>query len=228
MKTGWTLRLLAFSGLLAILGCVGQVRVNAVKSAGVDRIPLKLGLYPFLSTAVTDSRVNAYAGARLLDVSVGKMGDDVAILPPANTEMKITQESQIMTDSLSMELSARGFALKQLPVEVSGDKNGEPKDRKGFFIGVNLLEELRSNYGIDAIALCDAFFVLDRSNGGVPEKKVVAAHIKIVDTKTLDVLAQAQLPYRAEGYDLNETVKALAVSLAQLADPESKAGPEPK
>ena len=225
-------RFLLIPFLFLILGCdtlPARINLVAVKSNGVEHIPLKLGIFPFLSTPIQGSGTGtAYSfysageGSLKSATSVSKMGDNVAITPAADTDLLVTQESQIMTDMLSTDLSSYGFTLKQLPVEMQTDKNTDPNKRKGFFISMNLLNDLRSNYGIEAIALCDAFFILKYNYGASAEKRVVSAHVKIIDTKTLDVLAQVNLPYLADGFNLNDTSAGMADSIARLADLDVK------
>ena len=225
-----------FLGLLSILittGCESvPVRINltSVKSQGVEQIPSKLGIYPFLSTSLAGEPGSAYGlcgmegGKTASSLSVSKMGDNVAITPASNTTLLVTQESQILSDSLSTDLSSCGFSLKQLPVEMQDEKNTASDKRKGFFISINLLNDLRTNYGIEAIALCDAFFIIKNNyyERVPPEKRVVSAHVKIIDTKTLDVLGQVNLPYIAEGANMNDTASEIAASLAKLANMDLK------
>jgi len=145
-------------------------------------------------------------------------GANVAIAPAANTELSVTQESQMLTDLLSTDLSSYGFTLKQLPVDLQVPQTPDSKEAKAFFISMDLLDDLRTNYGMEAIVLCDAFFTNAFHIGDGPEKRVVSATLKVIDTKTLDVLAQVTLPYNANGSNFNDTAAELAASLARLAN----------
>ena len=222
----WSLLMLLL--VLPIYGCVtapSSISIMAVKSNGVERIPIKLGIYPFLSTPLSGSGYGYFsprANVKEASLTTTRMGDNVAITPPANTEMLITQDSQMMTDLVSASLSSHGFSLKQLPVEMQDDKNAVANEHKSFYISMNLLNDLRTNYGVEALALCDAFFMVVNNYGAPPEKRVVSANIKIIDTMTLDVLAQVNLPYVAEGINFNEAATQISLSLARLADMDVK------
>ena len=213
-------RLLPFILILTLLGCApDRIIIQSVKSSGVDQIPKKFGIYPFLSTRMTGANYTMGSASLLsMSANIAKNKDNVAITPGANTELAITQESQILTDLLSSNLSSYGFALKQLPVDLQVPQNPDSKETKTFFISLNLLDDLRTNYGMDTIILCDAFFTNAYQYGVGPEKRVISANIKVIDTKTLDVLAQVTLPYNSEGCELNDTASQLATSLAKLAN----------
>src|SRR5208337_1446379 len=101
-------RLLPFFLILTLLGCVpDRVIIQSVKSSGVDQIPTKFGIYPFLSTRMTGENYTLGSSSLLsMSAKVAKNNGNVAITPAANTELSITQESQILTDLLSSNLSS--------------------------------------------------------------------------------------------------------------------------
>jgi hypothetical protein len=197
--------------LSLVAGCMG-VRVLSSTSDGVDRIPSKIALYPLLSTPV-GKPVGRWSPATL-SVRREKMGDNVVISPPAETDMQITQESQIVTGLISTMLSAVGFSLKELPVEVL--PKGEKDKSSRFVISVNLLEQLREQYDLRTLVIGTAFFIVDHSYGP-SGRRITSAHLKVIDVETLDVLGQVTVPYSTHGEDLNEVSEKLALALADMA-----------
>lgn len=226
--------------MVVLAGCEtipSAYNIISIKSNGVLQIPKKLGVYPFLSTDFQGSsyyRANSFSSLEakqaqnVVEIVPKTQADDTstatpqpvesgaALVPSVTTNMSITSDGQILSDLFSTDLSTDGFSLQQLPIQMQDGKN--PDQNKTFCISMDLLNNLRSKYGIEAIALCDAFFTTVYTEGGISEKRVVAAHVKIIDTNTLDVLGQVTLPYNAEGKNMNETASRFAESLAQLAD----------
>ena len=118
-----------------------------------------------------------------------------------------------MTDLVSTALMSRGFQLKQLPVSVKDQDGKTTGDGKVFYIGMDSLKEMQATYGVNAVMLGNVFITIERSAGNMSEKRVVSAHIKIVDIKTLDILAQVTLPDSAHGFTMDETSEEIANAL---------------
>jgi hypothetical protein len=211
----WRLFVLAFF-LLAPSGCVTTSApfLKVVKSEGVDQIPLKLGVYPFLSTAT--SGASHYGTLGTLDSSLRLTHDSVAIVPPTNSTLLVTQDSQLLTDQFTTALAGHKFSLKQFPVELVQEKDGGKNDPKGFYLSLGLLREMKEKYGTEAVVMGNVIVVNGSYMQGY-EKKVQAVHVKVVKIESLDVLAQVNLPYRQDGYEFNATAEELAAALARLA-----------
>jgi|SRR5579859_686119 len=219
-------RALALFPLILLLGCLpDRVELKAFKTQGVDHIPTKIGFFTFLSNAVQGSYGTPYqyygaSEARILSATprIKKTESNVAIVPATGMDLVITPDGQMLTDLVTTSLAAKGFSLKQLPVEMQEAKDKEQKASKSFYISLNLLMELKEKFGIEAIALGDAFFTTVMSGTSYrPETRVTMAHIKIVDITTLDVLAEVSTPYQMDGFNINQTSDALAESLGELA-----------
>ncbi|HUV36522.1 MAG TPA: hypothetical protein VMX58_06250 [Patescibacteria group bacterium] len=220
-----TIKVTILCGMLVVMmtGCFPPGgEIIGTMTAGVDRIPTTLGLYPLLSTPI-----QAYVG-RYSDIVrhretlavKRRMPDNVVIVPPAESDLMVTGESQILTGLVSMQLSTFGFSLKELPVEVPAtddDRYGEGDDDHRFVISLNLLERLREDYGVRALVVGSAFFITEMGHGLPPEQRVISAHLKVVDIATLDVLGQVNLTYDAYGVDMNVVSEMIAEELAYMA-----------
>jgi hypothetical protein len=194
-------------------------KVASTMSDGVDRIPTKIGCYPLLSTVVDYEQRRGWRHVKPLG-SMEKSDSHVYITPPTETGLSVTQESQILTGLVSMELAAYGFHLKELPVEVLDvDENGYDSDSVGktFVISLDLLDELHDNYGVEALLMGEAFFMIDPASVHL-EREVTYARLKVVDIETLDVLAQVTMSYDADGADLNKAAQKMAREMAMMAN----------
>ena len=132
------------------------------------------------------------------------------IIAPAETKLAVTMQSQTLTSLLQVELSKRGFSMKELPVEVpEGQDNGGTST---FFVSLSSLKHLRDEYGLKAIVLGNAYFLPDRVD---PTRFVVAeAYLRVIDTETLDVLCYMTLTDTYGGDDLDKVATAFAQELA--------------
>ena len=202
--------LVKVSLIFIAVGCAPTSKVISVKSSGVEQIPLKVAIYPLLSSAKPD-----YHG----EVRALSSAGNVVIAPPAETQLSITQDSQIMTGLISTQLAAHGFALKELPVEITESETSASSNevKNAFAISMDLLNQLRENYGIQTLVIGNAFFVNQHLGTSFLGKRVIFAHIKIIDIKSLDVLAQVSLPYNMDGVELNEAAEQISNALARLA-----------
>ncbi|UCF04283.1 MAG: hypothetical protein JSV33_10050 [bacterium] len=206
--------------IVVVTGCMprGAPRIKAGTSAGVDRIPTEIGIFPLLSTPV--GRYGRRGIREAVKMEVRRRAEDIVIVPPTEMELKVTQESQIMTGMLSTDLSAAGFSLKELPVEVApgwNDPEHPRAKRDAFMISLDLLDEIRDRYGIEALLVGNAFFLAEHYSGLPPERRVTFAHIKVIDIETLDILAQATFPYDSYGDDVEIVTERIALSLAEMA-----------
>ena len=191
-------------------------------TAGVDTIPATLGLYPLLSTPI-----RKYSGVysdivhhRETLAVKRRMPDNVVIVPPIESELTVTRESQILTGLVSTQLSTFGFSLKEIPVEALPEDEGRYGDTgsdRQYAISINLLERLREEYGIGALIVGSAFFVTEAGRGLPPEQRVVSAHLKVIDIATLDLLGQVNLSYDSYGVDMNVVAEMMAEELAYMA-----------
>jgi hypothetical protein len=199
--------------LTAVPGCYQSgVKVTSTMSPDVDRIPAIVGVHPLLSSPVRPR--GAVRLETLSPKSVAAEEERVYIAPPAETELLLTQQSQVMTDMLSTELASKGFKLKQLPVEVrdgdDGDGNGDV-----FVMSLSLLNHLQENYDLGAVVLGNVFFVTDPYDRTV---KVSVAYLKVVDVRTLDVLAQITGTYAKPGQPIGDVAASMAAELAAMAE----------
>lgn len=218
-------RSLVFGGVLAlmIMGCFPTgSKIIGTRATGVDYIPKKLCFYPLLSTHIGryGKRYDKIVRSEITSAVERRMPDNVVIVPPAETDLSITRESQIMTGLISTQLTTFGFALKELPVEVlqkGDDSSDRMEDESRFAISLNLLEQLREEYDIQAIVIGHAFFITDSGRSMPPEQRVISAHLKVVDIITLDVLGQVNLTYDSYGVDMNLVSELMAEELAYMA-----------
>lgn len=205
---------IAAAALLPLVaGCLAMGgKVTSVKSPGVDLIPVEIGFYPLLSTTPFDDH-RPWGAVKSLDTRASEKG--IYIMPPAESDLALTRESQIMTGLLSTELSIHGFHLKELPVEQVSDPNA---DDKGFVLSLDLLHRLREGYNVKAVLVGNAFFVSTHRGGLSDQMSVASAHLKVIDSETLDVLGQVNMAYDADGVDMNDVAATMALSLAELAE----------
>jgi hypothetical protein len=202
----------------ALAGCAATGgHVTTTRPPGAARIPVTVGLYPLLTTEVA----KAHRGElRVLDMFEDRGHDQIYITAPAESKLVVTLQSQMMSDILEAELSYTGFKLKQLPV---GTPVGEDSDEKKFVVSLELLETMREDYGLRAVLIGNVYFGQDRYQPG--KMLVRAAHVKVVDAATLDVLCHISLAYD-EGYfaTIEEASQEIAAELgaqAGLSPPEA-------
>lgn len=201
---------------VGLSGCSSAGRVQTIPSPDVDRIPASIAVYPVLSTKeVIPARFETYGAVdpRARNLSGSGERKQVYIAPPADSELMITQPSQILTSELSAEMARSGFRLKELPYEVVTHENGEKSD---YVISLDLLDRMREEYGLDAIVVGNAFFV-GGPGFGWRETRITAAYLKVIDTETLDVLCQVTMSYDPQGRDLNQVAAELADELTKMA-----------
>lgn len=167
---------------------------------------MKIAVYPLLTAEV----VPAIERPRYSPASTRAVDDRMYIVAPAETKLVSTLQSQLLTSLLSAELSGRGFTLKELPVEAPSEQS--EKDQNSFFVSLETLRRLREDYGLEAILVGNVYFVPDKLDPTVVYVK--AAHLRLVDTGTLDVLCHVSYSdqYRVESVE--SVAEGLALALA--------------
>lgn len=210
MTTGFR-NTLALVLLLAAVGpaCAPTPGVRTVPSAGVERIPADIAVHALLGNATRTSF------HRAIDPLADRAQRRVHLVPPTESELAVTPASQMLTGELTARLLHHGFTLRELPCEVLEDQG--PHGRDAYVISLDLLEDLRERHGLEAVLVGNAFFA-GGIGGGPRGLRVVAAYLKLVDTRTLEVLCQVSLPYEEYGRELHEVADVLARDLAALAD----------
>ena len=194
--------------LLPSLRCIQYgARIKGNLAPHVEQIPGNIAIFPLLSTPLKHRRMP--------QVHLMKSKGQVYITPPAETDLKITQRSQIMTDMISSELMDFGFVLKQLPVEVTGNDSSSIGADRRIGVSLELIRELREKYNLEAILIGNVFFTRDVNMPG--RVLVTAAHLKMVDVETLDMICHVSYPYEERGEEIESISYSLARELALMA-----------
>jgi hypothetical protein len=192
------------------LGCAStDERVVVTPSAGVERIPVKIAVYPLL----TSETAQIVRQPRYFPMTTSAAEDRMYIVAPAETKLMSTVQSQLLTSLLSAQLSDNGFTLKELPVEAPAEQS--EKDRNSFFVSLETLRHLREDYGLEAILVGNVYFVADERDPTVIW--VRAAYLRLVDTATLDVLCHVSISDRYRGDSMEDAARSLAFALAKEA-----------
>lgn len=208
MRNGLIAGLLVMVSIAA--GCLAMGNsVTGNLSQDIDRIPTTIGVYPLLSVPVAPGH------PRFGSLDVRAEQDGVYIVPPSESRLVVTAESQILTGFISSELLSLGFDLKEVPVEAA-DGDLSPGRGGVFVITLELLRSLRAEYGLEAILIGNAIF--GRCPSDPSERCVNAAYLKVVDVESLDVLAQVTLSYDKIGSDINVAAREMALALAMMAE----------
>jgi len=184
-------------------------RVIVTRSAGVERIPTKIAVYPLL----TSEAAQVIHQPRYFPMTTRAADDRMYIVAPAETKLVSTVQSQLLTSLLSAELSGRGFTLKELPVEAPSEQS--EKDQNTFFVSLETLRHLREDYGLEAILVGNVYFVADERDPTVIW--VRAAYLRLVDTGTLDVLCHVSISDKYGGDSMEDAARGLALALAKEA-----------
>jgi len=216
----WLLLLLALASGMAAACFRPQVQ-----SARVDEavpVPATLGVFPILSSIEVRHGYPHPPRYELYD-------DQIIVTPPADMSMAVTPESRMLSNAFSMALQKQGFGLKELPVErLVGDTAGDGGGVDRYGISLELLRQLRNEFGLEAIVVGDAYFLHRYNGASAPAIEVVAAHLRVIDTATLDVIAQVDMPYDASGAGINDVARELAAEMARMGPQVAKAEPAKK
>jgi hypothetical protein len=197
---------------LAVLaaGCASMdERVVITPAAGVEKIPVKIAVYPLL-TAETP---RIAAPPRYSPMTTRTAEDRLYIVAPAETKLVSNMESQLLTSMLAARLSDNGFTLKELPVEAPSEQSERAENN--FFVSLETLKHLREDYGLEAILVGNAYFVADQRDPTVIW--VRAAYLRLVDTATLDVLCHVSISDKYRGDSMEGAAQSLAHALAREA-----------
>jgi hypothetical protein len=195
-------------GAMLLAGCAsGGGEVTVTKSPGVETIPKTVGIYPLLSTETTVPH------PRPIPFSTKADREGVYITPPTDSKLTLTLQSQMVTDLLGAELSYRGFALKEVPVETPEERGD--KHENTFYVSLALLEQLREDYGLQALLLGNVYFVPNRYDPA--EFLVRAAYLRMIDVATLDVLCHVSINNGTYGATMEETARQLGLELGAMA-----------
>jgi len=200
--------------LLSVLcGCVPlmEERIHATSTPGVEEIPDTIAIYPLLSAEM--ARPHAIEERMHDAVSTSAKEDRMYIVPPVETKLAVTMQSQMLTSLLAAELSRRGFALKEIPVETP--EGGYGQEQNVFFVSLASLNQLREKYGFRAVLVGNAYFIPDKENP--LDFNVGAAFLRVVDIGTLDVLCHVTLTDTYGGDTLEDVARGFAQVLAQKA-----------
>jgi hypothetical protein len=195
-------------------GCASMdERVTVTPTAGVERIPTKIAVYPLLTAEAAQMiRQQRYFPMTTGAASTRAADDRMYIVAPAETKLVSTMQSQLLTSLLSAQLSGNGFTLKE-PVEAPPEQS--EKDQNSFFVSLETLRHLRESYGLEAILVGNVYFVADERDPTVIW--VRAAYLRLVDTGTLDVLCHVSISDRYRGESMEAAAQALALALAKEA-----------
>jgi hypothetical protein len=215
----WLLLLALASGMAA--ACFRP----QVQSARVDEsvpVPATIGVFPILSSIEVH---RGYPHPPRYE----RFNDRIIVTPPAEMTMAVTPESRMLSNAFSVALQQQGFGLRELPVEqLEGDTSGEGGGVDRYGISLELLGRLRGEFGLMAIVVGDAYF-LHRYNGtSAPAIAVVAAHVRVIDTATLEVIAQVDMPYDASGADISAVARELAAEMSRMGEQVAAAPPPVK
>jgi hypothetical protein len=194
-------------------GCTTPGRVTTTSSPGVDEIPTTIAVYPLLAN---EAKPTTWKGRITYEsTSIKSREDKIYIVPPSQTKLLMTPQSEIMTGVLSSELSYYGFKLKALPFEVLSNVDDSGGEEHTVVVSLATIRHLRENYGLQALLIGNTYFMIDRYD---PTDIVVkAVYLKLVDAETLDVLCQVTLLYEEYG-DMEEAASEVALELARQAN----------
>ena len=183
---------------LAFLGCATPPAMESIRTPGAKNIPLGIVLHPLLSTQTERGWMR---GSFALD---SQNRESIYIMPPAKTTMQVTERSERLTNMLNIELSRRGFKLRELPVEAT-----PAREQNTFAVSLALLDELRERNDVHAILIGNAFFT-----GQYNDSYVTDMYVKVVNVETLEVMCQIIIDHHTNGWSMPDVVNEVADELA--------------
>jgi len=183
---------------LAFLGCATPPAMESIRTPGAKNIPLGIVLHPLLSTQTERGWMR---GSFALD---SQNRESLYITPPAKTTMQVTERSERLTNMLNIELSRRGFKLRELPVEAT-----PAREQNTFAVSLALLDELRERNDVHAILIGNAFFT-----GQYNDSYVTDMYVKVVNVETLEVMCQIIVDHHTNGWSMPDVVNEVADELA--------------
>lgn len=194
---------------LGVLGCARAPHVTTTPGPANRPVPTTIAVYPILTT---ESRYDVWSDVVPFRDPLADR-DRIYIQPPSETKLMVTLQSQQLTDVLLAELSAQGFNVKELPVEVPDEWGGDVEGNPTFYISLGLLDRLREDFGFQAIVLGNANFARDENR----RYGVSVAYLRVVDIETLDILCHVRLDGGDYVEDVPVSAEKIAVQLAQMA-----------
>ena len=183
---------------LVFLSCAGAPAMESIRTPGAKNIPLGIVLHPLLSTQTERGWMR---GSFALD---SQNRESLYITPPAKTTMQVTERSERLTNMLNIELSRRGFKLRELPVEAT-----PAREQNTFAVSLALLDELRERNDVHAILIGNAFFT-----GQYNDSYVTDMYVKVVNVETLEVMCQIIIDHHTNGWSMTDVVNEVADELA--------------
>jgi len=172
--------------------------MESIRTPGAKNIPLGIVLHPLLSTQTERGWMR---GSFALD---SQNRESIYIMPPAKTTMQVTERSERLTNMLNIELSRRGFKLRELPVEAT-----PAREQNTFAVSLALLDELRERNDVHAILIGNAFFT-----GQYNDSYVTDMYVKVVNVETLEVMCQIIVDHHTNGWSMPDVVNEVADELA--------------
>jgi len=172
--------------------------MESIRTPGAKNIPLGIALHPLLSTQTERGWMR---GSFALD---SQNRESIYIMPPAKTTMQVTERSERLTNMLNIELSRRGFKLRELPVEAT-----PAREKNTFAVSLALLDELRERNDVHAILIGNAFFT-----GQYDDSYVTDMYVKVVNVETLEVMCQIIVDHHTNGWSMTDVVNEVADELA--------------
>src|SRR5262245_29935640 len=97
---------------LFVMGCAGPPAMETIRTPGSEKIPLGIVIHPLLST-------QAEGWGTVRGFTTMSDRQNLYIQPPVKTTMQVTGLSERLTNMLNVELSRRGFKLRELPVQAT-------------------------------------------------------------------------------------------------------------
>jgi hypothetical protein len=208
MKKWFILGCLLMMGTIAIIGCASTNPVRTTRSPGVERIPTTIAMHALLSNTAPTSH---FGSMRLMSKNSKQ---NVYLAPPTKSQMYVTPLSQMLTSELMVQMAQLGFDLRELPYEIKESSDSARPD--SYVISLDLLDDLRHQHGLEAVIVGNVYFMSDASRHS-REKRVSAAYLKVIDTNTLEVLCQVNMPYQEYGREMNRLAESMARELAIMA-----------
>lgn len=105
--------------------------------------------------------------------------------------------------------------MQLLPVEEISASSEHDGQGRAFGVSLDLVENLRENYSVQAILMGTVFFA--EGVRYAREARVISAHVKVVDVGSLEILCQVSVPEGESGSSKEEVAEAIARELSALA-----------
>lgn len=214
--------------LTVAAGCTSTAnRVLVTPAPGVESIPSTIAIYPLLTTEYSRIVYGRHPVPQPIQLKAtlstkgeegkapeGREEEGIYIMPPTESRLVVTSDSQLFSDLLAAEMTNVGFHMKQLPVEAPVGDDDKATGGQTFYVSMDLLQRLRDEFGLQAVLLGNVYFTRDRYDPS--DVEVRAAYVKVVDVRTLDVICHVSVTNDFYGTDISETVMRIADELAVM------------